>query len=201
MSISRVRTVFTGVGGSPYYSNLYFRGADASPVAAVNSMWASRVGNLRTGMTITTESEVAVIDEATGNITSYLSGSGGAAVGSSPGPYLPPATQLLLRLATAGLVNNRRVKGRVFVPGLDEGMSTNNGTVDATGAALFVNSFTQMMDLVATNGSPLVVWSKPFAPDPDRPAGEQPAARAGSAHNVTAVTYWSQWAVQRRRRD
>src|SRR3982750_3658664 len=56
LSIQRVRTIFPGVAGSPWYSNLYFTGetqtlADAA-TAATRAFWDSVKGYISTGISI-----------------------------------------------------------------------------------------------------------------------------------------------------
>lgn len=185
MGIYRVRTVWTGVAGSPYYTNLYFTeigGTAQEARNAVNAVFANMLASIRNDLRFTIETDVAVIDEVTGDIervettTTALTG-----VGTSTEDPLPPADQALMRLRTGVYNGGREIRGRVFVPG---GVQTaSDGGVPTVAHRNELN--TRFAVLVTITSAQWVVWAK----------------SRGAIAVVTSATAWDQWAVLRSRRD
>lgn len=181
----RVRTVFGGVAGSPWYSNLFFDDQDAGgaegAVQAVADFWEDLRPDIRSGLSWTVEGDVAIISPGTGEMEGVFPV--GAVTGSGMGPeeLLPTATQGLLRLRTGAYVGGREVRGRVNVPGLTEAASSSGvpiptfiGRLSSAGA-----------NLVDHPDATLMVYSrKNFIASP--------------VVSATAAPYW---AVLRSRRD
>lgn len=198
MSIQRVRTVFTGVAGTPWYSNMYFDDDGVTPTAAENAdavddFWEALAPLIDNGVTWTIGPEIPILDETDGTLTSVEAITVESGSGTAAGDPLPYATQGLGKLSTSDFVAGRRVQGRVFIPGMSEAAS------DATGkpASTTITSITDALTtLVASSG--LIVWSRPFEGaegPPERPP------RDGSKASITGVSAWTQWAVMRSRRD
>lgn len=185
MPMYRVRTVFTGVAGAPYYSNLYFAeegGTAAQARGAVNAVWANMLAQFRTGLVFTIEQDVPVVDEVTGDVIRV--DNGGAAytgIGTSANDPLPPATQLLMRLRTGAYVNGREIRGRCFIPGMTENNSDQG--VPVVGIRSTLDGL--FASLVGSTNAQLVVWAK---------------TRATYAV-VNSASAWNQWSVLRSRRD
>lgn len=200
MALARVRSIFTGVAGTPWYSNLYFLDDGADRIAPdavewVSDFWEDLAVNMVSGIAINIEPLVPTYDEATGDLIAQTATAPTGNAGSNVGTALPWATQGLIRLRTEGIVNNRAVHGRIFVPGADEGNS-NNG-VPQSGYLTTMQSAIDALILASTNT--LAVWARPFAGDPT--ATPPKPARAGTQHAVQAADTWNQWAVMRSRRD
>lgn len=190
----RVRTVMTGVAGSPWYTNMYFGGADAqSDVDAatdrVRAFWQSIGGYISTGVNIDVQSDVALINEGTGVVFDLKTHVTAPVASSGATERLPTSNQALVRLGTSGIVAGRRVRGRIFLPGFNEGVSV-NGQVQASDRALIDNAAKALAGITPSATPPMVVWSRPVD-----------GGRAGSFYPVTSCTTWSQWAVLRSRRD
>lgn len=198
MAIRRVRTIFSGVAGTPWYSNLYFDADGVTPTAQENvddtdAFWTAMANLIDNAISWTVGPEVPVLDETTGTLVGVTSVTAGTGVGTAAGDALPYATQGLVRLATDDFVAGRRVRGRIFLPGIDENFNGPSGVPTST----FLTTVQGAIDgLIAAGG--LLVWARPF------PGAEGPPvrpARAGSKASITASSVWTQWAVMRSRRD
>lgn len=178
----RVRTVFTGVAGTPWYSNLYFGDTSlpADAHAAVVDFWALIGPYIHTSVDWTVESEVTVLSILTGQPTSQTSVGAISGGGTASGQPLPWATQGLLRARTEAYANGRNVRGRIFIPGLTEDAQSQGRPEPAVGP-LMVTAAEQLLLTDAT----WVVWSRKNQIQPE----------------VTSVDFWQEWAVLRSRRD
>jgi hypothetical protein len=189
VDMARVRTVWTGVEGSPYYSNLYFLNVeDSSDAQTVIDLVAAYMDDLSdtwdNNLSAFTEPDVAIIDSVSGEIQQIFTGTGATSVGAVAGDILPASSQLLIRMLTDSYVGGRRIRGRMFVPSQAEANSTVGKPTGAltAGVAVFAE------DLRAAAAAAIhgwVVWSR----------------KNGTAPPVTAVSVWDQWAVLRSRRD
>lgn len=200
MPVARIRTIFTGVAGTPWYSNQYFLDDGATPVAQdaadwVGAFWTGLAGNLPSGLDWSIEPLVPSYDEATGDLTAQTAITSPTGGGSNAAETLPFPTQGLIRLRTEGIVNNRAVHGRIFVPG--PGENVNSGGVPS---ASYITALQTAIDSLLTSSvNTLCVWARPFAGDPL--ADPPKPARAGTKHAVMAADVWTNWAVMRSRRD
>lgn len=199
-NIARVRTVFTGVGGSPFYNNLYFGGIDnlinaQDCVDAVDVAWTTLTTIMNGALIGAIEAEVPIIEDTTGEIQSVVSTTGGVVDPTSAAEPLPTAAQGLVRLSTNTFVDGRRLRGRVFVPGLTEA-SQSTGQPNSSTIASLANFGQVIIDDTSVN---LVIFRRPRAADPD--ANPPVTARAGTSASVTASTGWGEFAVLRSRRD
>ena len=196
MTMARVRTVFSGVAGTPWYSNLYFANdgsEDNSQNAhdATAAFWTSLADAITDQVTWEVLGEVTQIDEATGNLEGIVTLTPAFDNGEVTAEPLPWTTQALARLLTGQIVHNRLVRGRIFVPG--ETIGSNDDGKPTAGAIAGVQTAANL--LITEAAGTLVVWSRPFA------GTEKNPARVGSKHLVTTASVWDQWAVQRSRRD
>lgn len=199
-TLARVRTIFTGVAGSPWYSNLYFRDDGGTPVAnaastAVATFWGSLNAQMLQGTTYTVQPEIPRIDDTTGQIQEMTTSTVKTANSVSGAEPLPFASQGLIRWTTGSYVDGRQVRGRTFVPALLEG-SNANGVPNSTLQTVMLNAANA---LIADAGTILVVWHRPkYTSVPGSPPVLE---RPGSSANVSAASVWGQWAVLRSRRD
>lgn len=191
MTIARIRSVWTGpqiVGGG--VTDLYFVTdvIQADAVAAnVKTFWDSIIGNMADGNQVVVEPEVVFLNEATGAVVNFAQTPTLApSVGGSSADPLPPATQALIRWQTAGIVNNRRVRGRTFLPAMTESVSTEG----VPSGFLPAEVEDAILDLLGQGDGELVIWSRPVE-----------GGRIGSLHVVTGGGLWDQFAVLRSRRD
>lgn len=185
----RVTTFWSGlpvVGGG--ITQLYFNSNDAGQASgaasAVRGLWVALAPIFSGGLTAQVSSEVALMN-VDGTINDYaVAGAQAPVVGGSGGDVLPPATQLLLRLQTSAIKNNRRVKGRINLPGQLEVNSSNGAPTAST-----ISTANAALAAYIANVPQPAVWSRPG------PGG------SGIAPPVTSVSTWTKWAVIRSRRD
>lgn len=191
----RTRTYFAGGPGGAGVNTLHFSGSDAQAAneAAQTTLgfWTDVRDLIVNDITITVDPVVEAVDETDGELTDQFTIAGGLVTGGSGNDPLPWATQGLVNLTTAELRGGRRVRGRIFLPGMN--ISINAGGAPSSGARAQID--TAMVQLLQGEGSNgLVVWSKP------RTLGPLPAV-PGQASLVTGAKTSLEWAVLRSRRD
>lgn len=158
----RVRTVWSGVAGSPYYTNMYFTFVQDQAVAAgtaVDLFWDALKAGIDTGVTARVEAEQAIVDDATGDtVDTETSGVAFETFGEDPGDPMPGFTQGLVRWQTATFVGGRRIKGRTFIPAVTEG-SNQNGVPVAGYVDRFPDAIGDLIDSSSSFG-PLRIFSR-----------------------------------------
>lgn len=185
--LRRVRTVFTGVAGTPWYSNLYFDAGVGSPdieIDLVRDFWTTLNTAWGTGITATIEGDVARIESTTGQVVGIDSGTALTVAGAGTGTKLPPATQGVLHLFTSSFVGGRQLRGKVFIPGLIQSISDGLGAPNTSLKTLFLNAGNTLMTASNTSGN-WQVWSK----------------KNLVAADVTSLSTPSKFGVLRSRRD
>lgn len=186
----RVRTVFLGQAGMPAYCNLYFSGTgDASAedaVASVFNFWTALATSQLPAVTANVQGTVEEINPTTGALLEIHDAATQVVTGVGAGEALPPANQLLVRLRTSSLRNNRLVQGRFNIPGRTETTSDNGNVSQSVQSGVSAAALT--MSQPGTDNR-LVVWSRPV-----NDAG-------GQMSQVTAVSCWERFAVLTSRRD
>jgi hypothetical protein len=127
--------------------------------------------------------EFAVYNTDTGVLASTgAAASGYDLSGSGTGNAVPNAAQVLIRFRTAGVRLGRRVGGRLFVPGVGQGVVA-DGDLNPASSHTFTDAAAELMGEHA-----LQVWSRPRA------------GSAGDSFDVTSVSVWRELAVLRHRR-
>lgn len=197
MSLVRVQTRWTGVGGTPYYTNLYAVGPLSTNngndlATAWRTFLVSYAGAGQLNLIAQIQPELLEFDETTGIVTGAGSTVQAAVPMSGLGDPLPHSNQGLIKWTTAGIVHNRRVRGRTFLPGALESNSTGDG-VPSAGHITAINGM--ITTLLGTMTNRMRVWAQPFEGEEGNPA------RAGSAHAITAGSMANYWAILRSRRD
>jgi hypothetical protein len=195
----RLQSDITGLAGGPGLSTFHFLESGGSPgdaQASVEAFWTALLTVIDNAIQISPTQEVVVFEDTTGEAQSFTTVAGATKTGSDVNAALPPATQGLIRWATAGVVNGRRVQGRTFVPGPTESYSSTSGRVEAGYLTAMANA---IIALIGGANSVPVVWSRPVTADPG--ADPPVAGRAGSSHVITGGSGWGDWAVLRGRRD
>jgi hypothetical protein len=194
-SIRRVRTIFSGVAGTPWYSNLYFTFVSGTAQATVDNVaafWGSVDALMRNSVTWATEAGVPTIDDVTGDITSVETTTPGTGAGAvSTAELLPIQTQGLIHLLTGSFQFGRQVRGRIFVPGLTEA-ANNNGIMDSTTATSIQTAAAALVTGSSSPG-PLRVFSRP------KPLLVPP--RLGTSFVVSQTSVPTKFSVLRSRRD
>ena len=183
----RVRTVFTGMLGSPYLSTMYFH--DNLPigvtrqqvVTAVGTFWTAVDAQLSTSLQWSTEADVVTIDQVTGDITASGGTTPASGSGGTTGAAVLTAVQALVRWTTGQYIGGRQVRGRTFVPGMHGGNAIGNAPTAALTNAINAAAAA----LIADPNVELLLWSR----------------KNGVAHLVTGGSAWGTLAVLRSRRD
>jgi hypothetical protein len=188
--------LFSGVPGTPWYSNQYFNNSiagdnSAAAVAAVNNFWTAMRGAISDNVSWTVQGDVAQIDEASGDLVGVQNVTSLTNTGASIDEELPFHTQALVTLNTNRFIHSRRLRGRVFIPGLGEA----NNFAGLPSSTLRAALDAAMEVMIADPNAPLVVYSRPFA------GTEKNPARLGSFGNVESADVSPRWAVMRSRRD
>lgn len=180
--MKRVRTVFTGVAGTPYYSNLYFADEmDAQDaVDEVKAFWDICAEFMVNDCAFSVDGTVVTIDPTTGEITGSFAASGDTGQGTSTTEMLPRADQLLVQWPTGVYVEGRQARGRTFVPALADFNNDEGVVATATLTTLTTNLTTWL----AANPF-FLIWSK----------------KAGLSNVPNSVAVWNQFAILRSRRD
>lgn len=185
----RVRTQIGGplvVGGG--LATHYFDpvgSADAqSAVEKVETFWEDLEDVIQVNVTFLVEPEVVVIDPADGSLQDIIPVSTTPLTGAGTDPSVARATQGLLRLTATGIVNNRRIQGRTFIPGVMQTALQGGGP-----NASYVSALTAAGSTLRDGDENLVVWSRP-AP-----------GRQGVASPVQIAQGSDKFAVLRSRRD
>lgn len=186
VDVSRVRSVWTGVAGTPWYSNHYFTAfttlAEANAgVAAVRAIWENNKVLMDDALQVTVEGLVANINVATDQVTSTWSGTDLTTFCTGTGDAMPYANQALIRWQTGVYLAGRQVVGHTFWPGLLEASNGPNGIVQSSTVSSILG---QAGNLIAATPQ-LVVYSRKNA----------------TYAVVNGATVPSKWAVLRSRRD
>lgn len=202
MSLVRVQTVWTGVAGAPYYTNLYALGPGTTLngqdlANAWHAFMTSLLSFLTSGLVATIDGEILEFNEADGVVTGAGTYSAPPVVFTGLGNDLPHSSQGLIQWTTNGLVHNRRVKGRTYIPGVLAAYSNADGiplsSID-TPVEAAIDTF------LSTMSGRMRIWARPFTQkDPDKM--ESNPSRPGSAHAVTDGNMAPYWAILRSRRD
>jgi hypothetical protein len=194
--IMRIRSVIAGTQGTPGLSTLYAVGSLATPVAAdaldmvgrVRAFWNAIITLLPTLTTVNVQSQVDLLDVATGALVGGLAPAAPATVTGTGGSALPFAAAALLVGNTGIVINGRRLQGRTFISPL--AATTNNaGNFGNAQQTTLTNAANAM--LTGSSSSFPVVWHRPKAPGPAGGVG------------VAVLTYTARtpYAILRSRRD
>jgi hypothetical protein len=184
----RVRTVFTGITGSPWLNTLNFGGpaqtgnqtdADAA-VAAVGAFWGAVDALINSAVDWQTLPDVLFLGDDGVAAGAYAT-TPQLGTGAGAAEIMPIATQAVVRLLTGVFVGGRQLRGRIFIPGLTEASNASGELLPAS--ATTITTAANTLNGVAT--PPLAVWSKVNA----------------TVEPVAAVSVWSQFGVLRSRRD
>lgn len=182
----RIRTVFTGVAGTPYYSNLYSNagndsGAAQAACADVADFWSTFRPSWVPQLRYEVQADVAVIDPATGGLTGAVLGQQVTNIGTGSGELLPLFTQLLIGWNTGVVSGGRFVRGKCFVPGFTEANNDATGRPDAPLKNLALTAAQKIVN----SDSDFVVWSR----------------KNGTVAPIASTQINGAWAVLRSRRD
>nr|CRY97486.1 hypothetical protein [uncultured prokaryote] len=175
----RIRLIWDGVAGTPYYTNLYFSGLVQADIDAIGDNLQNFLFELSGGITellsVRVEDDVAFVDPGTQAITGF-----GVAPDfvvpqpASVGEPLPYGVQGLIALNTGTVIGGRRIKGHIFIPGQMEKNSDSakpsvallasyqtaaEALIGASDTQLVVNSPKNFDFAVVTSARPSPMWS------------------------------------------
>lgn len=181
MPAYRVRTNLIGVAGSPWMSNHYF---DAATVGSANdakglvyNFWNAVDSYMANNVTWNIDQNVALFANPE-TLTGWEVVTAGTGQGLLSDAMLPIATQALVRWSTSAVYNNRRVRGRTFIPGLTVAANADGSLTTPTATAIATAA-----DTMQDGG--LVI----------------PSRVQNAFIDVTGASVWSSFAVLRSRRD
>lgn len=184
VAINRVRVVYTGVAGTPWYSNFYTLNGAVTPAVAHSNVvslmnaWAPEIG---AGITATVEGDVSILESTTGQTTGVTTVAPVNVSATGTGDHLPYQTQGLVRLLTGSFAGGRQVRGRIFVPGPREAISA-GAVPNAAYKTTLTNGFQAYLTAV---GPAAVVWSRKNLSTPA----------------IASFSIWDKFAILRSRRD
>lgn len=188
MSVYEIKTEFTGSEGAPYLSTIYCESAAGTAqqaATAVGAFWGSVDAIISTTCLWSQLPEVKLLNTATGILENVFTITPATGAGGDAGEPIPQSNQYLIRLFTPGVVNGRRVRGRIFVPAPTQA-GNENGNV-APGYVSAINTSAAL--LVSPTSADPCVWHRPVN------------GAGGSAHSISSVSTWSEFAVLRSRRQ
>lgn len=187
--LRKITAVWTGLSGLPGTTTMYFD-ADALELGdlltGLDEFWTGIVTmggtgsqGLQSGLTITLENEIPIIEISSGHVVDYQAISESHSyAGNGTAEPLPPATQMLIEWKTTSVAGTRRLRGRTFLGGLTEDHSTNGAP-----ASTHMSTVQALADSLSAESMAI------FSP----------------THNVadgpSAVVVWNRFAVLRSRRD
>lgn len=178
---------WTAAGSAGGISVLYWD--DAAATADINTNVQAFFTALRGALASTTsavlDTEVRDRNTATGTLTGTdVIASPANIIGNGGSSAVPNAAQGLIRMGTGLVVGGRRLRGRIFIPGMHAGTVAANGEVTPA-AQTQLNTAGDALSL----GGDYHIWHRPV-----NGAGGQSSA-------VNSETAWNEFATQRRRRS
>jgi hypothetical protein len=186
MSLYRIPVFWTGAliaGGG--VSTFHFSDAGGTPqqaASAVGVFLAATEDRRTIGCAWSINGDVQVINTATGALQAVASVTPAGGTGTVAGDNAPPATQGLLRCLTTTIVAGRLLRGRFFLPGIGETLSSSGGAPDSA----YISDYNTAANVLMNDASSVwQIWSRTH----------------GVAGDITSATIWSKWSVLRSRRD
>lgn len=185
-TLARARCVWTGVDGSPWYTNMFFALEPGQEQDAVDTLTYFVSGvqlYVQSAVTWTVEDLVTFINPGTGMPIGAALANGSTGAGGNSGQMLSRSSQGLIRWNTGAYPAGRQIVGHTYIPGLAEAANGDNGRMlEATRASL--ESIANATITTPGNATPVVYSRK---------------NRQGyAAQNAQC---WREFAVLRSRRD
>lgn len=154
-------------------------------LGAVTSFWNAVRPQIDASVTFKVRNNGRIMDEQSGQVTGFWSGTGQAVVqGSGTGQAVADATQVLVQWRTGVVRAGREVRGRTFIPGLNAVNLADGNIGEAYAAAIEQAADTYLTDTSIGFG----IWSRPTE------------GRVGALVQVASTRVWRELAVLRRRR-
>lgn len=181
----RVRSIITGVAGSPYYLNSYWDSTVITGQEAAElwtNLLAPATTSLPEGWVYTVEPEVAEINPSTGQQQGFQTVDVDGLTGVNQSTPQPHAVQVLFRWRTNDYRNGRRVRGHTNYPVTFVDEVNDNGGLVSTVETSFQGRLNTFLSEAA---GAFRVWSR----------------AAGEHFEVIGSDVWNEFAVLRSRRD
>lgn len=204
-SIAKVLINWTGFIGAPGYTNLYFRNAtpgiiDQSVVDNAVSKVEALVTAIRpvlpNTVTIGTNASVEEINDATGELVAFWTGTVAAPVVGGQLAAYSAASGAVMNWSTNTVRNGRRIRGRTFIVPLGGSSFDTNGTLDSSELTILQNAATALR--AASGAARLVIWARPV---PEQPGPPVVPAVAGASAEVTSSNVPDMGAILTSRRS
>lgn len=196
MAMQRVRVLWQNWPGSPGYTNFYTSISLAS-VAPFVTFFDAIKALIPSPITITVPSSGDIVNEATGQILSVWTTTGGGVVNcTGPTVYSGPSGAVA-EWSTSGIVAGRRVLGKTYLVPLANTVYDAQGNIATASLSVLQAAAGALQSALGNN---LLVWSRPFEPDPDRVPPDTRPARAGTSWPVISARVPDLAAVMKSRR-
>ena len=168
-SLAKVTINWSGWIGAPGFTNLYFRNSSPgtmtqavvdNAVAKVDTWKNDWDNDLPSNISVVVDTTIEEIDDTTGNLIGFWTGSPAAPTsGTSTGGY-SNATGFCVSWSTSAVRNSRRIRGRNFVVPIGSNGLENNGTLNPTRLTAWRAAAAALH--TATGDARLVVWARPI---------------------------------------
>lgn len=198
-----IKTHWAGLQGGPGITQLAFDTevegsfiSDAQAQVVVDAMrafWNGINNEIPNDVSLTVNPVIDGFVTATGVLyVSYQAPTPPTAVSGFSSSAYSAASGAKIKLATAGIKNNRRVRGSIFLVPLATNAYDTNGSVASAIGTQVASAWTTFKAALAAEGLELGVWSRPIGGIP---------GTGGSFHPLTGMSVGSKVAVLRGRRD
>lgn len=180
----RVRSVLTGVAGSPYISTFHFNDNQVSAqgaATAIQDFWDELASLINGEAEVNVDGEVYQVDASSGQTVGVEATTTGSVFGTNASEPLPPANQALIRWSTGQWMQGREIRGKTFIGALTDTVNGDGGLT--TAAQTQIQS--AATNLLAVGAGALQIYSRMY----------------GAAAFVTGASVWNEFAVLRSRRD
>jgi len=164
--------------------------ADATDcLARFRTCWLGFAADISTTITIDFDPICIAVEATTGTLTGAFVGTDPTSVvGTAAGDVCPYQTQGLLRLSTSTVIAGRRLRGRLFIPGVPEAQNAAAG-VPSSGYVTDVTAGGGTLLAAGATASAAVIWHRPQG------------GAGGAAGLITGASCAPTWSVLRSRRS
>jgi len=169
VAISRVKVEFSGSAVTgPAASSFYTTGQVQNLRNPLVTLWTALRLQMPPTLTVTIPTTGEVFDSVTGDLTdTWSTGTPVALVGTGAGGFAAGVGARLV-WKTAGVTNNRRVRGSTFVVPLTIAVYGADGTIDN---AVVADWKTKCSDFTVATTTDLVIWTRPRGGTPGKVQG------------------------------
>lgn len=165
MAILRTTAVWSGFAGAPGYTNFFFAAFGSGDsaeleVARTREFFRALSSDLPESVTIQVQQEAAILDEATGDLQSYVQvETAPTPVTGGSGAVFSAASGAVVSWNTDTVVRGRRVRGRTFIVPLDTTAYDAQGTLASSTISLLNDAANALRG--DGSGPQLVIWARP----------------------------------------